>query len=400
MKLKKIFVLPVIIYPLCFGQNFDPFIEATMDQVNLDSLASYVRILSGEDSVTIGDSTVLIEHRVSYSGNDLTAEYIKDKLVSFGLNAVEENFSESGRNVYSIQTGTTYPKQYFIYCAHYDAVTLFCADDNASGSAQVLEAARILSQQHFDYSIIYALWDEEEIGKRGSKYFASKADSSKMDILGIINNEMSGYDSDGDGLMDIHTRDYANSVLLSEVLYAVDSLYNLALEPVIYNPGTSASDQSSFWFYGYSAVEFCQAYYGKDYNPYYHTQQDRIDKFNMPYFHNMAKLGIGSLASLANANFVLSVPENNTLPNSVKINNFPNPFNSSTIIEYQLPQSDYISLNVFNSLGQKITNIFNGFKDAGNYKIHFNGSNLSSGVYFVTFKTNNSIFSHKILLLK
>lgn len=399
MKLKLIITLQFVLFPFCFGQSYDPFVEALMNQTNLDSLISYVRILSGEDSVVINGSTVLITHRVSNQGNNLAAEYIKGKLETFGLEIYDQQYSSQGRNIYAIQRGTIYPEKYFIYCAHYDAVTFYCADDNASGVAGVLEAARILSDYQFNYSIIYALWDEEEIGLIGSSFFASQADSNNMDIKGVLNFEMAGWDSNDDGKMDIHTRTISNSVFLGNFIYAIDTIYNLPLQPVVYNPGTTASDHNSFWQHGYSAICFSEAYYGGDFNPYYHSAQDRIDKFNLPYFHNVAKLGIGTIASLAE-NIVVSAKENAIIPHSILVNNFPNPFNNSTIVRYTLPEPDEIALDLYNSLGEKIKNLSDGFKIAGEYEIHLNANSLSSGVYFIILRTSERIFSHKILLLK
>jgi len=57
-----------------------------------------------------------------------------------------------------VQEGYLYPEKQFIICAHYDAVDVYCADDNATGVAAVIEAARILSQYNFKYTLIYALW--------------------------------------------------------------------------------------------------------------------------------------------------------------------------------------------------------------------------------------------------
>ena len=399
MKLKLIIALQSVLFSFCFGQSYDPFVESLMNQTNLDSLVSYVRILSGEDSVVINGSTVLITHRVSNQGNDLAAEYIKEKLATFGLEIHDQQYSSQGRNIYAIQRGTIYPEKYFIYCAHYDAVTFYCADDNASGVAGVLEAARILSDYQFNYSIIYALWDEEEIGLVGSSFFASQADSNDMDIKGVLNFEMAGWDSNDDGKMDIHTRTISNSVLLANFMFAIDTIYNLPLQPIVYNPGTTASDHNSFWQHSYSAICFSEAYYGGDFNPYYHSAQDRIDKFNLPYYHNVATLGIGTIASLAE-NIVVSAKENAIIPHSILVNNFPNPFNSSTIVRYALPESDEIALELYNSLGEKIKNLSDGFKIAGEYEIHLNSNSLSSGVYFIILRTSGRIFSHKILLLK
>jgi hypothetical protein len=399
MKIKSLVLLQFLTYSFCFGQSYDPFIEALINQTNLDSLVSYVRILSGEDSVVINGSKVLITHRVSYQGNNLAAEYIKGKLETFGLEIYDQPYSSQGRNIYAIQRGTIYPEKYFIYCAHYDAVTFYCADDNASGVAGVLEAARILSDYQFNYSIIYALWDEEEIGLVGSSFFASQADSNDMDIKGVLNFEMAGWDSNNDGKMDIHTRTISNSVLLGNFMFAIDTIYNLPLQPVVYNPGTTASDHNSFWQHSYSAICFSEAYYGGDFNPYYHSAQDRIDKFNLPYFHNVAKLGIGTIASLAE-NIVVSVKENVIIPHSISVNNFPNPFNSSTIVRFALPQANEITLDLYNTVGEKIKSLSDGYKLPGEYEIHLNANSLSSGVYFIILRTSERIFSHKILLLK
>jgi Zn-dependent M28 family amino/carboxypeptidase len=244
------------------------------------------------------------------------------------------------------------------------------------------------------------MWDEEEVGKIGSSFYAAQADSNDMEIKGVLNFEMSGWDSNDDGLMDIHTRPISNSVLLSNFMFAIDSIYNLPLQPVIYNPGTTASDHSSFWQQNYSAICFSEAYYGGDFNPYYHSAQDRIDKFNLAYFHNVAKLGIASTATLAMENLIVSVHENENLPYSISINNFPNPFNNSTVIQYIIPEEGNISLDLYNTIGEKIENLSDGYKKPGTYEFYFDGSAITSSVYFIILKTSNHIYSHKILLLK
>ena len=212
--------------------------------------------------------------------------------------------------------------------------------------------------------------------------------------------DMAGWDSNDDGLFDIHTNDKANSVSLANFLVVIDSLYDLPLNPAIYNPGASASDHSPFWQFNYSAILIIEAYYGGDFNPYYHSTNDRIDKFNLTYFHNVVKLGIASISTLATENFIVSVRENVNVPYSIYMNNFPNPFNNSTIIQYVIPEDDYITLDLYNGIGERITYLYKGFKKAGEYEIHFNGDTITSGVYFIILKTSKHIYSHKILLLK
>ncbi len=80
--------------------------------------------------------------------------------------------------------------------------------------------------------------------------------------------------------------------------------------------------------------------------------------------------------------------------------NFPNPFNPSTKIRYSIPDNEYVSLKVFDLLGNEITTLANGEKAAGNYEVTFNGNNLSSGIYLYTLKTRNFSETKKFLLLK
>jgi formylglycine-generating enzyme required for sulfatase activity len=62
--------------------------------------------------------------------------------------------------------------------------------------------------------------------------------------------------------------------------------------------------------------------------------------------------------------------------------NYPNPFNPSTTLRYSIPERSYVRLSIFNTLGQKISEIINETKDAGSYEQSFNVSSLSSGIYF------------------
>ncbi len=400
MKLKIIILSQFLLFFYSSAQSYDPFIEEIMNLTNIDSLVSYVRILSGEDSVIIADSTVLIAHRVNELGNDLAADYIKNRLEQYELEIYDQRYSADGRNIYAIQRGIGYPEKYFIYCAHYDAVTEFCADDNASGVALVMEAVRILSNYQFDYSIVYALWDEEEEGKIGSRFYAAQADSNNMDIIGVINIDMVGWDSNNDGLLDIHTKYFSNSVSLSYFMSVIDSLYGLPLQPIIYNPGTHGSDHESFWFRGFTAVLLSEAYWGGDFNPYYHTIEDRIDKFNLNYFNEVAKFGIASIATLAKESFIVSVNDHDNTAFSISINNFPNPFNSTTTVLYSVPEQGIISLDLFNGIGEKIKNLDVGYKDRGEYEMKLNADEISSGIYFIVLRTINHTRCHKIMLLK
>ena len=80
--------------------------------------------------------------------------------------------------------------------------------------------------------------------------------------------------------------------------------------------------------------------------------------------------------------------------------NYPNPFNPSTIISYQLPASGFVSLRVFDVLGNKVATLVDESKQSGSYEVVFNASNLPSGVYFYTLRASNVVITKKMLLIK
>ena len=255
--------------------------------------------MTGEDSVQIDSIKTLIKNRARYTSNDLAADYIKQRLKKYNLQVFDQQYSWDGRNIIGAQKGKRYSEKIYIICAHYDAVDYYCADDNASGVATVLEAARILSKYQFEYSLVYAFWDQEETGGHGSKHFAFMASESEVDILGVINVDMIGWDGNHDGLFDIHSNDVANSDSLAEMLVKMNLIYNLPLDPIVYHNSRLSSDQRSFWDNGYPAVMIIEAYYGRDFNPYYHSERDRIDKFDLNYFYSLSILSIAAISNLA-----------------------------------------------------------------------------------------------------
>ncbi len=96
-----------------------------------------------------------------------------------------------------------------------------------------------------------------------------------------------------------------------------------------------------------------------------------------------------------------SVEDEEALPVSFSLDqNYPNPFNPSTVIRYSLKEDSFVSLKVFNVVGQEVAKIVNQNQKAGRYEVNFNASNLSSGVYIYQIKAGSFISSKKMVLLK
>ncbi len=80
--------------------------------------------------------------------------------------------------------------------------------------------------------------------------------------------------------------------------------------------------------------------------------------------------------------------------------NYPNPFNPSTTIQYVLPRRSYVTLMVYNALGQEVAKLQDGEVERGNHVVHFDGSNLASGVYFYTMRAGAFVQTRKLVLVK
>ena len=93
--------------------------------------------------------------------------------------------------------------------------------------------------------------------------------------------------------------------------------------------------------------------------------------------------------------------EDDNIPTEFALNqNYPNPFNPSTTITFSIPDEEFISLKVFNSLGEEVAELVNETKPAGNYSVSFDASELTSGIYFYKLNAGNFFQTRKMMLVK
>ena len=85
-----------------------------------------------------------------------------------------------------------------------------------------------------------------------------------------------------------------------------------------------------------------------------------------------------------------SNPEINIPEKFDMLQNFPNPFNPETLIKYQLPESSYLSIKLYDQLGREISVLFDGVQNAGFYQITLDGTDMASGIYFCRITSSNS----------
>lgn len=100
--------------------------------------------------------------------------------------------------------------------------------------------------------------------------------------------------------------------------------------------------------------------------------------------------------------FITDIPEEEeVLPTEISLSqNYPNPFNPLTTINYSIADDGFVSLKVYNSLGEEIKTVIGEYKGAGSYSVQFSAADLSSGVYFYRLSQNNISIIKKMILLK
>jgi hypothetical protein len=268
----------------------DPMVEEILAAVSQDSVTAHIQRL--QDFVT----------RYSYTDSCISASnWLHDKFLSFGIDSVyKHHFASSyADNVIATMPGAISPELIYIICGHYDSISedpwndAPGADDNGSGTAAVIEAARVMSGYVFDATVKFIAFAGEEQGLVGSEYYAAMAREQGDSIIGVLNFDMIGY-----GGYSLEMRSVGNepSEWLVDFMIACRDTYVVEqrVQKVI-TSGGSWSDHASFWDEGYDALCGIET----EATPFYHTTGDRIETLNLAFATNCSRVGIATLASLA-----------------------------------------------------------------------------------------------------
>jgi hypothetical protein len=375
----------------------DPIVQDIMSDISIDSLIYYSSAISGEFPIDIGGNIeTILSRNKNYPGNEIAADYIEQKFQEFGLTSSVQTFGLTGENVLATQPGLLYPNQKVVLCGHYDSMSANgtaspAADDDGSGTAGVIEAARVLSQYNFAYTIIYAVWDEEEYGLVGSNHYAMEAENNGDSIIAVINIDAIAYDGNGDSLARVHVRDVANSVNLATVATNMISTYDIELQIETNMPGATYSDHASFWNHDFSAILIIEDF-DNDGNPHYHTQTDLVEYFDTTYYEQISKWALATTATMA-------IPlDGNVGVAELNVNKFmvyPNPASNELTISSKSHQDNTFNLRVFDVRGREVRIELNA---ALPFRIDM--ANLEKGNYILRIENPNTgtIASSKLII--
>jgi len=279
---------------LTLGLQVNDVIGTIVGEVSRANLRSYVQSLQS------------FQTRYASTDNcELAGQFLLNYFQSLGLEARFQPFTFglgiSTRNVVAEIRGRTDPEDFVIICAHYDSISDEAtvrapgADDNASGVAAVMEAARILAKYPLDFTVRFIAFSAEEWGLYGSRYYSEGARASSDRIIGVINFDMIAYVDNAPEDLDVIVNDA--SWWMAERTGLIAGAYTgLAVRKIV-NSSFVYSDHSPFWDQGYSA--FCGIEDADVNNPYYHTPGDTVDTLDFDFFEDAAKTALAALSDLA-----------------------------------------------------------------------------------------------------
>lgn len=247
--------------------------------------------------------------------------FIEKELETYGLIVESDYFSYRGRNFRNI-VGRLSPhraRSLVILGAHFDSVQgTPGADDNASGVAVLLEAARLLARARVGSQVLFCAFNLEELNMIGSGYFAKKLKSAGAKVAAMISLEMVGYTDSRPGSqkyplgLKAFYPDRGNFIgvignwrsasLLRRFARQMRQVRGLPVETLSVPgnggliPAVRLSDHSSFWDVGYPALMITDTSFFR--NPHYHGSTDTLETVNFDFMAKVCEGVIGAVLAL------------------------------------------------------------------------------------------------------
>ncbi|MGB5530866.1 MAG: M20/M25/M40 family metallo-hydrolase [Ignavibacteriaceae bacterium] len=358
----------------------------TTTELNTDNTFKNIKRIWHQDILSISDSTIaqltssINQDSVRYfiqslqdfqtrflfaDTRDAVADWIKNQFLQMGFtDVVLDSFQYQGtwqKNVVATLPGIYEPEVYNIVGGHHDSYSsgdpmVFApgADDNASGTAAVLEIARVVMANNFqsESTIKFITFAAEEYGLWGSKDYAQKALVEGMNIKIMINHDMISHTYYPANQSEVDINRYSGFDYLRDLAFYCIENYSV-LSPRNGSLNSSGSDSHSFWQRGFPSVYFEET----NFSPYYHSPADTIGNYNMEYCAEVIKSSCATLLM------------NIVIPTMVQNYKLVDAGTGNSIIAMWSP---------------------NQSPDFESYKIHFG---TQSGIYDTVFTTTDTLFT-------
>jgi len=258
--------------------------------------ASVARVYGYEKALFEFDSK-----HITRPGNQLASAYLFETYKSFGYAPAFQWFERAnalgGRtaNVLATLKGTVNPELIYVVSSHYDSVAIGPgADDDSSGTAALLETARIMARRPQPATIIFASFTGEEAGLLGSREFVRRAVVDKLSIVGALNNDMVGWANDQ--RLD-NTIRYSNPGIRDIQHAAAIQFTNLITYDALYYKSTDAAA----YYEAFGDIVGGIGSYPVLSSPHYHQSHDVLENMNHQLITEVAKTTAATLALLASS---------------------------------------------------------------------------------------------------
>lgn len=393
MDLKKTFSALAIIVSL--GVQSQSYIAAynsranQVTQTNIDTLLQEFEALGVKTTGSVANNNALAWLKNKYNGFGYSPTQVVEQSFSY----YNGSGTTSSKNLIITKTGTLYPNTFVIVCGHFDTITGPGVDDNGSGTASILEIARILKNVPTDYSIKFIHFSGEEQGLKGSAAYVDNvvnATTPKLNIRMVFNLDQVGgkignnnntiyCDQDQGGL----SSNNAASQAITQQLANCTTLYSPLL--TAFDPAYS-SDYIPFEQNGEIITGFYE--YTRGYME--HTVNDTYANVDRPYVKSVAMAAVGATQHFAVAQTTLGTAEAMA--------------NNENFLLYPVPSKDFIQVD-FVELGNKkfefdILDMSGKLvKTVVNQKT-IDISSLADGIYIGKLKFGDKYFQKKIIVKK
>jgi hypothetical protein len=266
----------------------DRHVESGVDTQRLkDTLA----VLTGKTAMANGTT---VPDRGTVKGRELTRQYLTTVLQSYGYTVERYKYRNNGENIIARLPATTRSTETMLVGAHMDSVSNAGANDNGTGTVAVLEIARLMKQTtERQQNVIFAWFDEEELGLIGSEYMAADWRKKGIKLTSVHTIDMMGWDGDKDRAVEIERPD-GN---LWDYYQMVNKTHGLNLKLTRTNSGST--DHVAWRSEGFPSVGLCEEWAGGDTTPYYHKKTDTWDTIDFDFLASSTKLFTAAVHDLS-----------------------------------------------------------------------------------------------------
>jgi Zn-dependent M28 family amino/carboxypeptidase len=371
-------------YSSISAQSYNSFYGGIVNNCSYDSINNHLVDFENLGVKELGTSAL-----------NNTLDWLINFYQSYGYNdIVIDTFTYNGGEVYNLivtKTGTHYPNTYYILDGHYDTKTGTGTNDNGSGTAIILETARLMKDVDTKFSVKFIHFSMEEVGLVGSSHYVNNvAFPSGMDIKVLLNiDEVGGVNGMTNNTI-VCERDETNpsaanaaSWDYTDTLAACVELYSNLFTSISY---AYSSDYMPFQAKDYIITGLFEDHY----SPYAHTTADSLGNMDIPYVFEIAKGTVG-------ASLYFAVAYESTGINELDNTDFliyPNPVKDVLTIQVENNQLP-ITIKLINAIGETVkTALINSTTHS------INVEKFPNGIYYLQLENKVGTSSKKVIISK